>query len=57
MDNIVQTLTKFSISALLVIGGFEVKKKQKPNNLQISRIKFLVYLSQVLVLFTVLFDI
>lgn len=57
MDNIVQTLTKFSISALLVIGGFEVKKKKKTNNLQISRIKFLVYLSQVLVLFTVLFDI
>lgn len=28
MDDVVQTLSKFNISALLVIGGFEVKKKK-----------------------------
>lgn len=30
MDNIVETLAKFKISALLVIGGFEVKLKTSP---------------------------
>lgn len=30
MDNIVETLAKFKISALLVIGGFEVKPKTSP---------------------------
>lgn len=30
MENIVETLAKFRISALLVIGGFEVKNKTPP---------------------------
>lgn len=30
MENIVQTIAKFNISALLVIGGFEVKNKTPP---------------------------
>ena len=29
MENIVETIRKFNISALLVIGGFEVKKNKK----------------------------
>ncbi len=39
MEKIVETITKFKISALLVIGGFEVEYKTQP--LQRSRSELL----------------
>lgn len=41
MEKIVETIAKFNISALLVIGGFEVEYKTQ--TLQRSRAELLVY--------------
>lgn len=35
MDSVAQTISKFSISALLVIGGFEVKKPPSDKKMEL----------------------